>query len=59
MLKVWKDDLKESKKYIQGFEKTVKLAEKRKVPEDKIIRKKEDIDIYFGKEKVEGEEKEN
>ena len=53
------DDLKESKKYIQGFEKTVKLAEKRKVPEEKIIRKKEDIDIYFGKEKVEGEEKEN
>ena len=55
------DDLKESKKYIQGFEKTVKLAEKRKVPEDKIIRRKEDIDIYFGKEKekVEGEEKEN
>lgn len=47
------DDLKESKKYIQGFEKTVKFAEKRKVPEEKIIRKKEDIDIYFGKGKVE------
>lgn len=47
------EDLKDNKKYIEGFEKTVKLAEKRKVPEDKIIRKKEDIDIYFGKGKVE------
>ena len=53
------EDLKDNKKYIEGFEKTVKLAEKRKVPEDKIIRKKEDIDIYFVKGTVEGEEKEN
>ena len=51
------EDLKGNKTYINGFEKTVKLAEKRKVPEEKIIRSKDDIDKYFGK--VKGEKKEN
>ena len=51
------EDLKDNKRYIEGFEKTVKLAEKRKVPEEKIIRSKDDIDKYFGK--VKGEKKEN
>ena len=45
------DDLKESKKYIQGFEKTVKLAEKRKVPEDKILKNKSEIDNHFKRRK--------
>lgn len=50
------EDLKDNKRYIEGFEKTVKLAEKRKVPEEKIIRSKDDIDKYFGKAKGEKEE---
>lgn len=41
------EDLKDNKKYIEGFEKTVKLAEKRKVPEDKILRNKSEIDNHF------------
>ena len=34
------EDLKDNKRYIEGFEKTVKLAEKRKVPEKKILKNK-------------------
>ena len=41
------EDLKDNKKYIEGFDKTVKLAEKRKVPEDKILRNKSEIDNHF------------
>ncbi len=41
------DDLKESDMYKIAFDKTIKLAEKRKVPKDKIVRNKEDIDKYF------------
>ena len=40
-------DLKKSDMYIQAFDKTVKLAEKRKVPEDDILKTKSDIDHYF------------
>jgi len=41
------DDLKNSDMYSQAFGKSVKLAELRKVPEEKILRKKADIDSYF------------
>ena len=41
------EDLKDNKKYIEGFEKTVKLAEKRKVPENKILKNKSEIDNHF------------
>lgn len=41
------EDLKDNKRYIEGFEKTVKLAEKRKVPEDKILKNKNEIDNHF------------
>jgi len=41
------DDLKHSDMYIQAFEKTVKLAELRKVPDKDILRRKSDIDSYF------------
>ena len=41
------EDLKDNKKYIEGFEKTVKLAKKRKVPEEKILRNKSEIDNHF------------
>lgn len=40
-------DLKQSDMYKQAFEKTVLLAEKRSVPEKKILRDKSDIDAYF------------
>lgn len=45
------DDFKNSDMYIQAFEKTVKLAELRKVPDDEILRVKSDIDSYFLGEK--------
>ena len=41
------DDLKESKAYKTAFEKSVSLAEKRRVPEERILRTKDDIDDYF------------
>ena len=41
------DDLKHSNVYIQAFEKSAHLAEQRKVPEEKILRTKPDIDSYF------------
>ena len=41
------NDLKQSDMYIQAFEKSVKLAELRKVPEKNILRTKSDIDSYF------------
>ena len=46
------DDFKNSKPYVEAFQKSVLLAEKRNVPEEKILRTKKDIDEYFlgGKE---------
>lgn len=41
------DDFKSSELYIRAFEKSVQLAEKRNVPDDKILRDKSDIDDYF------------
>jgi len=41
------NDLKHSDLYLQAFEKSVKLAELRKVPEKNILRTKVDIDSYF------------
>ena len=41
------DDFEHSDFYLQAFAKSVELAEKRNVPEDKILRTKEDIDEYF------------
>ncbi|MDU4454337.1 MAG: hypothetical protein E7I91_06865 [Streptococcus mitis] len=40
-------DLQGSEMYIKAFEKTITLAEKRKVPEDKILKNKTEIDFYF------------
>ncbi len=41
------DDLKGSSAYKAAFQKSVRLAEKRKVPEERILRTKDDIDAYF------------
>ncbi len=41
------EDLKRSDLYVQAFEKSAKLAELRKVPEENILRTKADIDSYF------------
>lgn len=41
------DDLQGSELYIAAFEKTIKLAEIRNVPEKEILRTKSDIDAYF------------
>lgn len=41
------NDLRRSDMYIQAFEKSVKLAELRKVPEKDILKTKTDIDSYF------------
>lgn len=46
-LLLFTQELKESDMYIQAFEKTVLLAEKRNVPKDEILRNKIDIDSYF------------
>lgn len=40
-------ELKESEMYIEAFEKSVLLAEKRNVPKNQILRNKADIDFYF------------
>ncbi len=48
MLLNFVDDFKSSNMYKIGFEKTITLATKRKVPEDKILKTKKDIDNYFG-----------
>ena len=40
-------DFKRSDMYLQAFEKSVRLAEMRKVNSDKILRTKSDIDGYF------------
>ena len=41
------DDLRKGDAYIQAFEKSVKLAELRNVPENKKVTTKADIDAYF------------
>ena len=41
------DELQNSKMYVEAFEKSVKLAELRKVPEKEILKTKSDIDSYF------------
>lgn len=41
------DDLEKSDSYKTAFEKSVRLAEKRRVPEERILRTKDDIDDYF------------
>ena len=47
MLLTFVDDLQRSDMYKQAFQKTVLLAEKRNVSENKILRNKSDIDAYF------------
>ena len=42
------NDLKQSDLYIQAFSKSIILAETRNVPEERILKTKEDIDSYFG-----------
>ncbi len=42
------DDFKNSDMYVQAFQKSVRLAELRKVPDNNILRTKSDIDSYFG-----------
>lgn len=41
------EDLERSDLYLQAFNKSAKLAEKRNVPEDKLVKNKADIDSYF------------
>ena len=41
------NDLKKSDAYINAFNNSIKLAELRKVPDEKIIKNKKDIDNYF------------
>lgn len=41
------EDLQNSELYTAAFQKTVKLAEMRKVPEKEILRTKSDIDSFF------------
>ena len=40
-------DFKTSKPYAEAFEKSVKLAEMRNVPEQEILHNKAEIDAYF------------
>lgn len=47
-LLTFSDDFINSGAYKEAFLKSVKLAEMRKVPPDKILRNKKDIDNYFG-----------
>lgn len=42
------DDFKNSDMYVQAFQKSVRLAELRKVPDNDTLRTKSDIDSYFG-----------
>lgn len=46
-LLLFTQELKESDMYIEAFEKSVLLAEKRNVPKNQILRNKADIDSYF------------
>lgn len=42
------DDFKNSDMYVQAFQKSVQLAELRKVPDNNILKTKSDIDSFFG-----------
>lgn len=46
-LLLFTQELKESEMYMEAFEKSVLLAEKRNVPNNQILRNKSDIDAYF------------
>ena len=46
-LLLFTQELKESNMYINAFEKSTLLAEKRNVPKEQILRNKADIDFYF------------
>ncbi|KWZ77111.1 hypothetical protein [Anaerococcus tetradius] len=46
-LLLFTQELKESDMYIEAFEKSVLLAEKRNVPKNQILRNKSDINAYF------------
>ncbi|WP_182050365.1 hypothetical protein [Changpingibacter yushuensis] len=41
------DEFRSSDMYIRAFEASVQLADLRKVPNDKVLRMKSDIDTYF------------
>jgi len=41
------DDFKNSDMYVQAFQKSARLAELRKVPDNNMLREKSDIDTYF------------
>lgn len=43
------DDLRNSDMYVQAFQKSVQLADLRRVPEGKVLRTKSDVDSYFRK----------
>ena len=47
MLVTFTEEIMNSDLYIEAFSKSVMLAEKRNVPEDKILRNKSDIDRFF------------
>ena len=47
LLLTFVDDLKNSDAYIEAFNKSIQLADKRSVPQEKILRTKSDIDSYF------------
>lgn len=49
LLRIFTQEIKESDIYVQAFEKSVVLAEKRNVASDRILRTKKDIDEYFTK----------
>jgi len=42
------DDFKNTDMYVQAFQKSARLAELRKVPNNNLLRTKSDIDSYFG-----------
>lgn len=41
------NDFEESDAYKKAFDKSIQLAKLRKVPDDKILKTKKDIDYYF------------
>ena len=45
------NDFSKSNMYISAYNKSIKLAEKRGVPEDRILRTKEEADKYFTRRK--------
>ena len=51
------DDFEHSDLYMQAFDKSVELAKKRNVPDDKVLKTKADIDKYFMVKKDENQKK--